>query len=95
VGPPGKLQAASPQAYKLDRVQAIRYYGIMKGNKMKLKKLIKKINKENTPPDGWKPEDRLTDKQVAEAVGLETSDFCDDGADLDELREMMEDGNIC
>ena len=26
---------------------------------MKLKKLIKKINKENTPPDGWKPEDDI------------------------------------
>jgi len=26
---------------------------------MKLKKLIKKINKENTPPGGWRPEDRL------------------------------------
>ena len=63
--------------------------------KMKLKKLIKKINKENAPPDGWKPEDRLTDKQVAAAVGLETSDFCDDGADLDELRELMEEDNIC
>ena len=63
--------------------------------KMKLKKLIKKINKENAPSDGWKPADRLTDKQVAAAVGLETSDFCDDGADLGELREMMEEDNIC
>jgi len=26
---------------------------------MKLSKLIKKINKENAPPDGWKPEDKL------------------------------------
>jgi len=26
---------------------------------MKLKKLIKKINKENAPPDGWKPEDNI------------------------------------
>ena len=26
---------------------------------MKLNKLIKKINKENTPPDGWKPEDDI------------------------------------
>ncbi len=25
---------------------------------MKLSKLIKKINKENAPPDGWKPEDK-------------------------------------
>tara|TARA_R100000008_G_C3443131_1_gene95481 strand:+ start:381 stop:539 length:159 start_codon:yes stop_codon:yes gene_type:complete len=26
---------------------------------MKLNKLIKKINEENTPPDGWKPEDNI------------------------------------
>ena len=26
---------------------------------MKLKKLIKKINKENAPPGGWKPEDDI------------------------------------
>ena len=30
--------------------------------KMKLKKLIKKINKENAPPNGWKPEDKIKDK---------------------------------
>jgi hypothetical protein len=28
--------------------------------KTKLKKLIKKINKENAPPDGWKPEDKAS-----------------------------------
>jgi len=27
---------------------------------MILKKLIKKINKENAPPDGWRPEDKVT-----------------------------------
>ena len=26
---------------------------------MQLKKLIKKINKENTPPDGWKASDAI------------------------------------
>ena len=26
---------------------------------MKLKTLIKKINKENTPPGGWRPEDKV------------------------------------
>ena len=31
VGPPGKLQATSPQAPKLDRSQAVGYYKIMKG----------------------------------------------------------------
>ena len=31
---------------------------------MKLKKLIKKINEENAPPDGWKPEDKATSSQA-------------------------------
>ncbi len=62
---------------------------------MKLKKLIKKVNKENTPPDGWKPQDRLTNKQVADAVGLELSDFSDDGADLEELKDIFENGGVC
>jgi len=31
---------------------------------MKLKKLIKKINKENTPPGGWKPEDKVASSQA-------------------------------
>ena len=30
VGPPGKLQAASPQALKLDRTRALGYYKILK-----------------------------------------------------------------
>jgi len=32
---------------------------------MKLKKLIKKINKENAPPGGWKKGDKLTSSQAA------------------------------
>jgi hypothetical protein len=31
---------------------------------MKLKKLIKKINKENTPPGGWKPKDKVSSSQA-------------------------------
>jgi len=31
---------------------------------MKLKKLIKKINKENAPPGGWKEGDKLTSLQA-------------------------------
>ena len=31
---------------------------------MRLKKLIKKINKENTPPGGWKPEDKVSSSQA-------------------------------
>ena len=27
-----------------------------------LKKLVKKINAENAPPDGWSPQDQLQDK---------------------------------
>ena len=32
---------------------------------MKLKKLIKKINKENAPPGGWGEGDKLTSSQAA------------------------------
>ena len=32
----------------------------------------------------------MTDKEVAQSVDLEVSDFSDDGADLDELRNIME-----
>ena len=31
---------------------------------MRLKKLIKKINKENTPPGGWRPEDKVPSSQA-------------------------------
>ena len=31
---------------------------------MTLKKLVKKINKENAPPDGWKPEDKVSSSQA-------------------------------
>ena len=29
--------------------------------KQKLSKIIKQLNKENAPPDGWKPKDRVSD----------------------------------
>ena len=32
----------------------------------------------------------MTDKEVAQSVDLEVSDFCDDGADLDELRNIID-----
>ena len=65
--------------------------------KEKLSKIIKDVNKENTPPDGWKKEDAIsthdmTDKEVAASVDLDVSDFSDDGADIDELRDIL-DGN--
>jgi len=31
---------------------------------MKLKKLIKKINKENTPPGGWRSRDKVPSSQA-------------------------------
>ena len=61
--------------------------------KEKLSKIIKDVNKENTPPDGWKKEDKImSDKEVAASVDLEVSDFSDDGSDIDELRDIL-DGN--
>ena len=32
----------------------------------------------------------MTDEEVAKSVDLDVSQFCDDGADLDELRDIME-----
>ena len=32
----------------------------------------------------------MSDEEVAKSVDLDVSDFCDDGADLDELRDIME-----
>lgn len=62
-------------------------------SKEKLSTIIKKVNKENEPPGGWKKEDKImSDKEVAASVDLETSDFSDDGSDIDELRDIM-DGN--
>jgi len=64
-------------------------------SKEKLSTIIKKINKENKPPDGWKKEDKIsahdmTDKEVAASVDLEVSDFSDDGSDIDELRDILD-----
>ena len=63
-------------------------------SKEKLSTIIKKVNKENEPPGGWKKEDKImSDKEVAASVDLDVSDFSDDGSDIDELRDIM-DGNI-
>jgi len=62
-------------------------------SKKRLNDLIKDINKENAPPDGWKPEDKIEksdDEKLANFFGLELSDFSDDGSDLDELRDILE-----
>ena len=50
---------------------------------MKLKKLIKKINKENTPPDGWKAADA-----VNKAINW---DKLEDPKVLKELEEIFKD----
>jgi len=36
----------------------------LKNKKIKLKKLVLKLNKENTPPGGWKPEDKVPSSQA-------------------------------
>ena len=45
---------------------------------MKLSKLIKKVNKENAPPDGWRPEDKPeANKQYAlTGVSYNPGDKC-------------------
>ena len=52
-----------------------------KQSKKKAKaKLLSEINKDTRI---------MTDKEIANSVDLEVSDFCDDGADIDELRDIM------
>ena len=36
----------------------------LKNKKIKLKKLVRKLNKENAPPDGWKPGDKVPSSQA-------------------------------
>jgi len=52
---------------------------------MKLNKLIKKINKENTPPDGWKAADA-----VSKAINWEK---LNDPKVLKQLEEIFKDEN--
>ena len=60
-------------------------------SKEKLSTIIKKVNKENEPPGGWKKEDKImSDKEVAASVDLDVSDFDDSGDMLDELRDIMD-----
>jgi len=59
--------------------------------KEKLSQIIKDVNKENEPADGWKKEDKImTNEEAAASLDLETSDFSDDGADLEELKDILE-----
>ena len=53
------------------------------------KKLVKKVNKENTPPEGWTEEAKDGARQAA-AIGLSLDDL-DDGGDMAaELNEIMD-----
>ena len=53
-----------------------------------LSKLVKKLNKENTPPEGWTAEAKEGARQAA-AIGLSLDDL-DDGGDMAaEFSEIM------
>ena len=55
---------------------------------IKLSKLVKKINKENAPPEGWTPEAKEGARHAA-ALGLSLDDL-DDGGDMaEELADIM------
>ena len=56
--------------------------------KILLSKLVKKINKENTPPEGWTPEAKQGAKDAA-AIGLSLSDLDDSGDMASELADIM------
>ena len=57
--------------------------------KTTLSKLVQKINKENTPPEGWTEEAKAGARQAA-AIGLSLSDL-DDGGDMAaEFSEIMD-----
>ena len=55
---------------------------------MKLNKLIQKINKENTPPEGWTPEAKEGAK-IAGSIGLSLKDLDDSGDMAEELADIM------
>ena len=50
----------------------------------------RKENEMDTKKKKEKSAHTMTDKEVAQSVDLEVSDFSDDGSDLDELRNIME-----
>ena len=56
---------------------------------MTLKKLVKKLNKENTPPEGWTEEAKEGAKQAA-AIGLSLSDLDDSGDMATEFNKIMD-----
>ena len=66
-------------------------------SKIQLSKLVEKLNKENTPPNGWPADKPWTEEEAGKAMeaagsGLSRDDFCDDGADLQDLIDIVEQG---
>ena len=57
--------------------------------KTTLRKLVKKVNKENTPPEGWTEEAKEGAKHAA-AIGLSLSDLDDSGDMAAELNKIMD-----
>ena len=55
---------------------------------MKLNKLIQKINKENTPPEGW-TEQAKEGAKIAGSIGLSLKDLDDSGDMAEELADIM------
>ena len=54
-----------------------------------LSKLVKKVNKENTPPGGWTKEAKAGARQAA-AIGLSLDDLDDSGDMAAEFAEIMD-----
>ena len=54
-----------------------------------LSKLVKKVNKENAPPEGWTEEAKEGAKHAA-AIGLSLSDLDDSGDMAAEFNEIMD-----
>tara|TARA_R100001443_G_scaffold112372_1_gene125871 strand:- start:963 stop:1133 length:171 start_codon:yes stop_codon:yes gene_type:complete len=55
------------------------------------------MNKKIIKPAGWPADKPWTEKDAAEALaaanfGLNRSDFCDDGSDLKDFKEIIEGG---